>query len=154
MGFQLRTNPPIPSHPFVLSTPIWEPLSKHDRAVLPSTDLVEFRLRTNGWLPACTRGVMGFWLYVLRCSDGSYYIGQTDDLEKRIGQHQAGQSGGYTKSRRPVEVVFVECFERRDEALERERQLKGWSRTKKEALVAGDWNEVSRLARSGWRRKS
>ena len=91
---------------------------------------------------------MPFFLYILRCADGSYYVGHTDDLEVRIGQHHAGIFGGYTSKRRPLELVFVCEFDTRDEAFERERQLKGWSRAKKEALIRGDWDSVHELARS------
>jgi predicted GIY-YIG superfamily endonuclease len=90
---------------------------------------------------------MAFWVYMLECADHSYYTGHTDDLEKRIGEHHSGEMGGYTASRRPVELVFADEFPTREEALTAELQIKGWSRKKKEALVRGDWGEVSRLAR-------
>ena len=76
---------------------------------------------------------MRFYLYILRCSDGSYYTGHTDDLESRVAAHQVGLISGYTRDRRPVEIVFSAEFASRIEALERERQIKGWSRKKKEA---------------------
>lgn len=88
---------------------------------------------------------MTFWAYMLRCSDGSYYVGHTDDLERRVAQHDAGEVAGYTQRRRPVEVVWSSDFGSRDEALSAERQIKGWSRAKKEALVAGDWERISTL---------
>ncbi|WP_311269857.1 TrmJ/YjtD family RNA methyltransferase [Sphingobium sp. WCS2017Hpa-17] len=91
---------------------------------------------------------MSFWIYILRCSDGTYYTGHTDDLERRIAQHQMGELPGYTHDRRPVELVFSETFTDRIDALERERQVKDWSRKKKEALIRGDWNAVSDAARS------
>jgi len=90
---------------------------------------------------------MAFWMYVLRCSDASYYIGHTDDLEKRIAEHHWGRVSPYTRKRRPVYVVFVEEFPTREEALVRERQVKGWSRAKKEALIKGNWNRLRELAR-------
>lgn len=90
---------------------------------------------------------MAFYAYLLKCSDGSYYAGHTDDLDHRIAQHQAGELPGWTRSRRPVELVWSEYFSTRAEALEVERKIKGWSRAKKEALVENDWVEVSRLAR-------
>ncbi len=90
---------------------------------------------------------MAFWVYLLRCTDGSYYVGHTDDLEKRIQQHQAGELGGYTHTRRPVELVYSEDFSTRDDAFAAERQIKGWSRKKKEALIGGDWEALRRLAR-------
>jgi tRNA/rRNA methyltransferase len=94
---------------------------------------------------------MAFWTYILRCSDGSYYTGHTDDLERRIAQHHDGTYLGYTHDLRPVEVVWADEYQTRIEALESERKIKGWSRAKKEALVRGDWEAVQRLAR---RRKS
>jgi predicted GIY-YIG superfamily endonuclease len=90
---------------------------------------------------------MSFWVYILRCADNSYYTGHTENLEKRMAQHQAGEIVGYTATRLPVTLVFSEEFTTREEALTRERQVKGWSRRKKEALMRGDWAEVARLAR-------
>ena len=90
---------------------------------------------------------MAFRVYMLKCADGSYYVGHTDGLERRIAAHAAGEIEGYTRSRRPVSLMFSESFPTRLEALEAERRLKGWSRAKKEALIAGDWQRVSELAR-------
>jgi predicted GIY-YIG superfamily endonuclease len=90
---------------------------------------------------------MSFWVYILKCADGSYYTGHTDNLEKRIGEHRSGDWGTYTSTRLPVELVFSQDFSSREEALTSERQIKGWSRKKKEAMMRGDWDEVSRLAR-------
>ena len=89
---------------------------------------------------------MRFWVYILRCADNSYYTGHTDDLEQRLAKHQAGEIEGYTSTRLPVWLLFSEEFPTREEALACERQIKGWSRRKKEALMRGDWAEVSRLA--------
>ncbi len=90
-----------------------------------------------------------FWVYILRCRDGSYYTGHTDDLERRMAQHATGEIPGcYTFTRRPVTLVFSQTCVTREEALAAERQIKGWSRKKKEAMMRGDWAEVSRLARS------
>ena len=86
--------------------------------------------------------------YILRCSDGSYYTGHTVNLENRIGQHEAGEYEGYTVTRRPVSLVWSQEFSTREEALSAERQIKGWGRKKKEAMMCGDWLEVARL----WRR--
>ena len=69
---------------------------------------------------------MAFWTYMLRCADGKYYVGHTDNLEVRIGQHQSGYFGGYTLRRRPVELVWREYFQTRYEALSAERQINGW----------------------------
>ena len=90
---------------------------------------------------------MSFWVYILRCADNSYYTGHTDNLEDRIAKHKTGEIEGYTSTRLPVMLVFSEEFPTREEALACEQQIKGWSRNKKEALMRGDWAEVSRLAR-------
>lgn len=92
---------------------------------------------------------MSFWIYILRCADGSYYTGHTDNLENRLGQHSTDAIPGcYTSNRRPIELIFTQEFPTREEALASEQQIKGWSRKKKEAMIRGDWTEVSRLARS------
>jgi predicted GIY-YIG superfamily endonuclease len=90
---------------------------------------------------------MAFLVYILRCADGSYYTGHTDDLTRRLAEHDAGQIAGYTATRRPVALIFSEEFSTREGALTSERRIKGWSRKKKEAMIRGDWTEVSRLAR-------
>ena len=92
---------------------------------------------------------MAFHTYILRCADGSYYVGHTEDLEHRLAEHQAGTTGGYTARRRPVMLLWTQSFQTREEAFAAERQLKGWSRAKKEAMIAGDWGLVSILARGG-----
>ena len=84
---------------------------------------------------------------MLRCSDGSYYVGHTDDIDARIAQHQEGSLGGYTATRRPISLVWSDRFLDREAAFAAERQIKGWSRAKKEALIRGDWSEISTLAR-------
>ena len=91
---------------------------------------------------------MAFWAYMLRCRDGSFYIGHTDNLDRRVPQHQSGEIEGYTRKRRPVTLVWSQDFPSRLEALEAERQIKGWSRAKKQALIAGDWALLSDLARN------
>jgi len=91
--------------------------------------------------------VTSFHVYILRCSDGSYYTGHTDDLESRLGAHQQGTFSGYTSRRRPVELVYSCEFASRAETLEMERRIKGWSRRKKEALIEGDWALLQRLSR-------
>lgn len=89
-----------------------------------------------------------FWVYILQCSDGSNYTGHTDNLESRLASHQAGEIPGYTSSRLPVKLVFTQTMLTREEALNAERQIKGWSRAKKEAMMRGDWEEVSKLAKN------
>ena len=91
---------------------------------------------------------MAFWVYILTCADGSYYTGHTDDLDKRMAEHQTGEYCAHTREKRPVTLVFTQECATRVEALEAERRIKGWSRAKKEAMMRGDWSEVSRLAKS------
>jgi tRNA/rRNA methyltransferase len=88
-----------------------------------------------------------FYTYLLRCADGHYYCGHTDDLDARIAQHQAGAMPGYTQKRRPVQLIWADRFPDRDSAFAAERQIKGWSRAKKEALVRGDWEALRELAK-------
>ncbi len=90
---------------------------------------------------------MSFYAYMLRCRDGSYYVGHTEDLDVRLAQHERGELKGYTQRRRPVTLVWNETFPSRDEALAAERQIKNWSRAKKEALIEGDWARLSEAAR-------
>jgi len=96
---------------------------------------------------------MAAHLYILECADGSYYVGHTTGpLEARIAAHEQGAVAGYTKIRRPVRLLWAQEFATADEAFQRERQVKGWSRAKKRALIEGDWAEISRLARNGHRK--
>jgi tRNA/rRNA methyltransferase len=87
-----------------------------------------------------------FFAYILRCADGSYYTGSTDELEKRIAEHQNGEGCTWTRKRLPVEFVWRQEFSTREEAKEAEYQIKGWSRAKKEALIAGDYDLLHILA--------
>jgi putative endonuclease len=90
-----------------------------------------------------------FWMYMLRCVDGSFYVGHTDNLEVRLAAHEQGVFATcYTFTRRPVELVFSEAFPTREEALAMERRVKGWSRAKKQALIVRDWKAISLLAKS------
>jgi len=92
---------------------------------------------------------MGIFVYIVRCRDGHYYTGSTrGNPERRVAEHNAGTHGGYTKSRRPVELVFSQDFQRIADAISAERQIKGWSRAKKEALIRGDMEALQRLARN------
>ena len=89
----------------------------------------------------------GAFLYILRCADGSFYIGTTrTTLEIRIAQHNAGTFGGYTATRLPVTLVFSQWFDRITDAIENERKLKKWSRAKKEAFVRGDLQALQQLS--------
>lgn len=100
--------------------------------------------------PTVVQPGMIAYLYILRCADNSYYVGTTrTDLETRVAQHNAGSFGGYTARRRPVVLVFHQEFARVTDAIAAERQVKGWSRAKKEALVRGDFEALRHLA-WGW----
>ena len=90
---------------------------------------------------------MAFWTYMLHCADLSYYTGHTDDLEKRVAQHESGTLRGYTHQRRPVVLVWAEYFQTREEALTAEIKIKNWSRAKKESLIARDWDRLKRYSR-------
>jgi putative endonuclease len=92
---------------------------------------------------------VGAYVYRLSCADGSYYVGSAtgSDLNRRVSEHQSGIRPGYTQLRRPVEFVWSEYFDRITDAIGAERQLKGWSRAKKRALINGDWQSLSLLAK-------
>ena len=92
---------------------------------------------------------MPAFVYILQCSDGSDYVGSTRGcLEQRVNEHNSGQFGGYTKSRRPLTLLFSESFDRITDAVAAERKLKGWSRAKKEALIRGDFELLRQLSRN------
>ena len=88
-----------------------------------------------------------FYVYILKCNDGFYYTGHTDNIEQRMSEHHLNQFKCYTSSRLPVKILFMQIFGTRDEAFNAERQIKKWSRQKKEALIAGDWQKISFLAK-------
>ncbi len=89
---------------------------------------------------------MSFWAYILRCADGSYYTGHTEDLDRRVWQHQTGAIRGYTFTRRPVELVWSDYFESRADAADAEMRIKSWSRAKKEAFIARNWTRLKQLS--------
>jgi putative endonuclease len=86
------------------------------------------------------------YLYVLLCANGQYYTGSTINLEKRLAEHQSGNGAFFTQKHLPVELVFVQEFERIDEAFYKEKQVQGWSHKKKEALIKGEYNQLHKLA--------
>ena len=89
------------------------------------------------------------YVYILRCSDGSYYTGLTrQEIEARVWEHNEGIYDGYTKKRRPVTLVFTETYDRIVDAIARERQVKGWTRVKKEALIALAYERLPELSRN------
>jgi len=87
------------------------------------------------------------WMYILECSDGSYYVGSTKDLERRISEHQEGLGAKYTSRRLPIKLVYCEEYNRVDDAFYREKQVQGWRRTKREALINGDPDLLPALAK-------
>ena len=90
-----------------------------------------------------------FYVYILQCNDGSFYTGHTDDLDKRLAQHaQAFFNNCYTAERLPVVLVFQGGFDTRERALIVERQVRGWNRKKKQALINDDWSEIIRLSKA------
>ena len=89
---------------------------------------------------------MNGWMYILECSDGSYYTGSTNDLELRLSQHQEGEGANHTKKRLPVKLIYYEEYSRIDEAFYREKQVQGWGRKKKEALIDGSPELLPKLA--------
>ncbi len=91
--------------------------------------------------------IHNYFVYVLECSDGSYYVGVTNDLEIRLEQHNSGNTRtAYTYSRRPLVLKYYQRFDFIEHAIEFEKQLKGWSRKKKEALFEENWEEIKRLS--------
>ena len=90
---------------------------------------------------------MPFYVYILGCADRSYYTGHTDDLDRRLAQHAVGQASKYTAKRRPVRLLWAVDCQSREEAFALEKQLQGWSRAKKEALMRGAFDALPGLAR-------
>jgi putative endonuclease len=90
---------------------------------------------------------MGF-MYILQCSDGTYYVGSTKNLELRLQQHQNGEGANYTKKRLPVFLKYYEIYGRIDHAFYREKQVQGWSRKKREALINGEFEKLPELSQN------
>ena len=88
------------------------------------------------------------WVYILQCADGSHYTGCTTDIDQRVAKHQGGEVPGYTQTRRPVKLLWCDEFPDVVQAAQVERQIKGWSRAKKEALMKGDFDAIHELAKS------
>ena len=92
------------------------------------------------------------WMVILRCSDNSYYVGSTIDLERRVQDHNEGIGARYTAQRRPVELVYVAEFADIQQAYAAEKQVQGWGRAKREALIHGDFAALPRLAKKDFGR--
>jgi len=90
-----------------------------------------------------------YYVYILQCSDNSYYIGYTTDLKNRIKEHNEGSGGRNTRLKSPVELLYTEKFENKSDALKREAQIKRWTRAKKEALIKGENNLLHELSKRG-----
>jgi putative endonuclease len=87
------------------------------------------------------------WVYILRCSDNSFYVGSTRSLEHRVWQHSTGAGSRYTSTRIPVTLVFAQEYDNIGDAYAREKQIQGWSRAKRQALIDGDFNALPALSR-------
>ncbi len=87
------------------------------------------------------------WMYILQCADGSYYVGSTKNLERRVTEHLSGLGSRYTSGRLPVELIYGEEYDRISDAYAREKQVQNWSRAKREALIKGEYEMLPRLAK-------
>ena len=93
------------------------------------------------------------WMYILECCDRSYYVGSTRDLENRLREHQEGSGAKYTSRRLPVKLVYSEEYDRVADAYYREKQVQGWSRLKREALIKGEYATLPELAKKKFDKK-
>ena len=87
------------------------------------------------------------YMYILLCSNGQYYTGSTNDIERRLAQHQEGEGSNFTKKHLPVKLVYLEEFDNIKDAFYREKQVQGWSRKKKEALIKMQYDKLPELSR-------
>jgi putative endonuclease len=94
------------------------------------------------------------WMYILECCDGSYYVGSTKDLERRLAEHQEGLGARYTSRRSPVKLVYCEEYQRIDDAFYREKQVQGWRRAKREALINDDPDSQPALAKKVFKKNA
>jgi putative endonuclease len=92
-------------------------------------------------------------MYILECADGSYYVGSTKNLERRIVEHQEGLGAKYTSRRLPVKLVYGEGYDHVAEAFYREKQVQGWSHAKREALIKGEYESLPALAKKKFEKK-
>jgi putative endonuclease len=124
-------------------------------AIHPPARILRCRVSgLEGAIQKAPNSMQGAFVYMLKCSDSSYYVGITKrDLEERISEHQNGVYHGYTHKRRPVALVWNEHFANITDAIACEQRIKGWSRAKKDALIVSDWSMISELARRPSARK-
>ena len=113
---------------------------------LPKADIPKPRLKNDVTM---SKGYM----YILECFDGTYYTGSTKYLERRLQEHQNGEGANYTSKRLPVALLYYEEYDRIDHAFYREKQVQGWSRKKKEALMGGNVEMLPELAKKIFRKK-
>ena len=97
--------------------------------------------------------MLTFFVYILKCSDGSFYTGHTDNMEARLSAHEQGKGAGYTSTRLPVKLVYVDICGSRYEALNNEHRIKKWTKAKKEALSQQDWPRLIALAKKKFKNK-
>jgi putative endonuclease len=90
------------------------------------------------------------WTYILECSDSTYYVGSTVDLQGRVWQHQNGEGAAYTRHRLPVTLVWSAQFDRVDQAFAFEKRVQGWGRRKREALIEGRYEDLPELSSRSW----
>jgi putative endonuclease len=109
---------------------------------LPSIEPVEMRNAKRQFL------IMKGYMYILECANGKYYTGSTIDLDRRVAQHQDGEGANFTKKHLPVKLVYFEEYQRIDQAFYREKQVQGWSRRKKEALINGKEEDLPGLSKN------
>jgi putative endonuclease len=89
-----------------------------------------------------------YYVYIVKCTDQSYYTGFTNNIERRLHGHNHGINPDcYTYKRRPVKLMFIQDFSNPKDAITDEKQIKGWSREKKEVLFQGDWNKIHESAK-------
>ncbi|MCF8051855.1 MAG: GIY-YIG nuclease family protein [Desulfobacterales bacterium] len=99
------------------------------------------------FLPANKLPPSSWHVYLLRCRDGSLYTGYTNDLDNRLAAHNAGKGAKYTASRRPVQLAYTEPVDSKSAAMQRELQIKHWTKAKKEALIAGSHKRLKNLSK-------
>lgn len=111
--------------------------------------LCPLRYAPFGRYSGCSVG-KPFFAYILLCADDSFYVGHTDDIDRRVREHEAGGACAYTTPRRPLRLIWSESFASREEAKSREAQIKRWSRAKKQALAGGDIDGLRQASRKDW----
>ncbi|OHD57433.1 MAG: hypothetical protein A2Y33_07575 [Spirochaetes bacterium GWF1_51_8] len=91
-------------------------------------------------------------MYILFCSDGTFYTGSTWDMEKRLSEHNSGEGANYTKERRPLNLVYYKEYSRIEDAFHREKQVQNWSHAKKKALIDGDLEKLKQKAKKSFKK--